>query len=117
MERDVKKRIKWYDDAIEHNAAYEDKDSKEALAQAREKDRRSKSAVYMPHHPVVATDFNGSLMVFDRHRVGKDGETALVIFRYADVEGGYRSFTHFVEAALKDARSEVEGLRRKKPRN
>ena len=75
MERDVKKRIKWYDDAIEHNAAYEDEDPKEALAQAREKDRRSRSAVYMPHHPVVATDFNGGVMVFDRHRRRKDGET------------------------------------------
>lgn len=67
------------------------------------------------NHAIFSTDFNGSLMVFDRNRVDSNGEMEAVWVRYIyHVERRYPNFISLLEYAINDTKSDIEKLRARK---
>lgn len=86
-----------------------DKARREALVDEEKNDPRE---ILVTNHPVLGTDFNGSLLVFDRNRVNKDGEPEVAWVHYGTVvERRWPELGSLLGDAIKDTRSKIEGFR------
>ena len=115
MLKNARESVKGGVDMIEHDA-YLDKEEPEArLAELRESQRTDPDVIYAPDHPLIGTDFNGSVLVFDRFRCDEDGECEVVaVDHLGEVQSRWDSFVALLEDAASETREEVESLRAQK---
>jgi len=74
----------------------------------REKEKEDPEVIYMPHHPPLATDFNGEYLVFDRNRPGKGGEFEIAWVTNGEfVDFRYKDLIEYTEQNVSQARGEL----------
>ena len=56
--------------------------------------------IHLPNHPIVGTNFNGGLAIFDRRLGASDGQAGMLLWTPAGVTDRYPSFVGFLEAVL-----------------
>jgi hypothetical protein len=108
MLADARKSIKGAVDMIEDDAEYDDEDPQERIAQLKEKERDDLDVIYPPNHPILGTDFNGGVLVFDRNRCRPDGECEIVaIDHIGDVKWRWKGFIDLLKDAIKDTKKDI----------
>ena len=85
-----------------------DNEMRERLPQ----DERTDSRVMLiTNHLVLGTDFNGSLLLFDRNRVGKDREPQIAWVHYImHVERRWTNFEELLKSAIQDTKKDIAKL-------
>jgi hypothetical protein len=104
MRRDVRQSLQLAKDAIDNDAEMDDREPAEAWAALERDERRSPNVIHPLRHPVLGTDFNVGLLLFDRNRVG-NGEPQVAAVRNGHLEQRWRSFEHLLAAARDDLRT------------
>lgn len=111
MQRDVDDTMNTFIEAISA-------EGDDYVTKLKKQEKSDPKVIYAPHHPVIATDFNGSVMVFDRNRVDADGEYQIAWVEYGDnVLNRYQSFIHLLEHAVKRIRHEIKELQEESDEN
>jgi cell wall assembly regulator SMI1 len=101
MLTDARRTMKSY-----HNVVHRDGDEK--ISELMKLECRNRNVIYPPHHPVMATDFNGGVMVFDRNRRHPNGEYEIVELRYASVQYRYQDFIALLKYAGTDTKNDID---------
>jgi predicted DNA-binding WGR domain protein len=87
--------------AVAHDAETAGDTVDGALAKLEDRERRSRSVIQPLRHPVFGTDFNGGVLLFDQAHQNR-GEPEVVAVRNGELLERWKSFTHWLEAAVRD---------------
>jgi SMI1 / KNR4 family (SUKH-1)/WD domain, G-beta repeat len=118
MRRDVNQSLQLAKHAIDNDAEMNDLEPSKAWAALERDERRSPNVIHPLRHPVLGTDFNGGLLLFDRNRL-RGGEPQVVAIHNGLLEQRWSSFEQLLAAARDDLRragSKSRPAPRKRPR-
>ena len=89
-------------------------DSK-TLQELPEREKTDPNRMLLTNHAILATDFNGSFLIFDRNRIGQDGEPEVAWVHYLQhVERRWSNFEALMVDAIRDTEADVTRLRSQK---
>jgi hypothetical protein len=77
-------------------------------------DRSQDDDLFLPNHPIIGTDFNGQLLLFDKRRADKRGENPVLV--WSNNGGVVESFTNFSTMLRKIAAGQRRKLGGEQPR-
>jgi cell wall assembly regulator SMI1 len=84
---------------------------KSRVEELQRQEKMNPNLIYMPHHPILATDFNGGFRAFDRNRPISGGEYEIAEVSSGQfVEGRLLGFMDLVRHAYASARSALTEL-------
>jgi hypothetical protein len=102
-----------YDDIQQNVDLLPDVVGQEELDELVGKERTTPDQILLTNHAILATDFNGSFLVFDSNRSDCDHEPEIAWVEYLQhVERRWPNFESLIHAAIEDTKSELEELRR-----
>lgn len=77
-------------------------------AELKAEEQDNAEVIYLPHHPPLATNFDGAYLVFDRNRPGENGECGIAeVYRGCEVGRRYRDVCEVIEEAVRAVRQEI----------
>ena len=80
-------------------------------AKLSEQEKDDPNVILITNHLVLGTDFNGSLLIFDRNRISTDGEPEIAWVHYGmHVERRWNNFKTLVEDAIRDTKMDIAEL-------
>jgi len=108
MLTDARRSIKNAVSMIKNTAHLEEKNSEEYIEGLKKKEVKDPKVIYPPNHPILGTDFNGSVLVFDRNRCRSDGECQIVaINNQGDITWRWKDFVHLLKDAIKETKKDI----------
>lgn len=106
MRQDVEQSLALARDAVENDAALDDRDPADAWSELEKKERRNPRVIHPLRHLVFGTDFNAGLLLFDGNRVHR-GEPEVVAVRNGQFEQRWKSFEQLLRAAIADLKKQA----------
>ena len=105
---DNKDMYKDIDNTVKLLPTVANKDTREKLP---EQEKVDSKVILVTNHLIMGTDFNGSLLVFDRNRVDKEDEPEIAWVHYIEhVERRWPNFEALMEDAISDTKNEISEL-------
>jgi len=106
MRRDVRESLELAKSAVENDAEMDDRDPREAWRELEQQERRRRNVVHPLKHPVLGTNFNGGLLLFDRNRIW-NREPEVVAIQNGQFQERWKNFESLLRAARADLRAEA----------
>jgi hypothetical protein len=88
----------------------------EEQAELAENEKTDPDVILVTNHPVLGTDFNGSLLLLDRNRLGADGKPEIAwLIDGMHVERRWTNLEELMLEAIKDTEDDIAKLSAKNP--
>ncbi len=104
--------VEMYEDIASNLEGIEDVATPEQIEELPEQEKKDASVVLLSNHTILGTDFNGGVLIFDRNRVGPDGEPEVAwVEDVMHVERRWANFAELLQDAVRGAENELAELR------
>lgn len=74
-----------------------------------DREKKKPNFVHLPNHIILATNFNGGLVVFDSRTRRDDSEMSVILWTPAGITDRYPDFEAMLKAVLKETDAALQG--------